>query len=221
MKLMVISIALITLFNDPLKISKINSAKSAAKTAFNSGDYKAAIEKYKFLIDSLGVKEEEVLLNLAHAYYLQKDTANAATTYQPLTASVKKEISSKAFQQLGLLANQKGKSEEALNDFKQAVKADTKNEDARYNYEMLKKKLDKKSKEEQQKKDQNQKDQDKKQEPSEFAKRLKAQADKMIAQKQYKSAYDLMMNGIKQDQTVSSFQDYIDRIKDVAEINGQ
>jgi hypothetical protein len=105
-----------------------------------------------------------------------------------------------------------GKSEQALNLFKQAIKADPSNEEARYNYEMLKKKLDKKKKEEEQKnKDKN--DKNKKQEPSEFAKKLKAQADKLVAQRQYKPAYDLMMEGLKKDETVSSYQKFIDRIK--------
>lgn len=152
------------LINDPVKISRINSAKADAKKAFQSGDYKTAAEKYTYLVDSLGVKEDEVLLNRAHAYYLMKDTANAATQYQPLTQSASKEISSKANQQLGLIANRQGKAEEALNYFKQAVKADPTNNDARYNYEMLKKKLDEKKKQEQQQnKDQNKDQQNKEQ----------------------------------------------------------
>ena len=150
------------ILNDPVKINKINSAKTEAKKAFQAGDYKTAVAKYHYLIDSLGVKEDEVMLNLAHAYYLQKDTANALSQYQPLAQSAKKEISSKANLQLGLMANQKGKSEEALSNFKKAVKEDPTNEDARYNYEMLKKKLDEQKKKEQQQDQQQNKDQEKK-----------------------------------------------------------
>jgi Ca-activated chloride channel family protein len=156
--------------NDPIKINKINTVKADAKKAFQSGDYATAVKKYHYLIDSLGVKEDEVLLNLAHAYYLQKDTANALSNYQPLAQSPKRNISSKANLQLGLMANQKGKAEEALSDFKRALKDDPTNEEARYNYEMLKKKLDEKKKQEeqnkqnkdQQNKDQQKKDQEKK-----------------------------------------------------------
>ncbi|MBT1704858.1 tetratricopeptide repeat protein [Chryseosolibacter indicus] len=215
MKIVFVLISLLFFSNDPLKISKINSAKRDAKQAFNSGDYKTAIAKYRYIVDSLGVNEDEVKLNLANAYYLSKDTANAFSTYQALTASGNKVVSSKANQQLGVMSNKQGKQEEALNYFKQAVKAHPENDDARYNYEMLKHKLDEKKKQD----EQNKKDQNKNQEPSEFAKRLKAQADKLVAQKQYQAAYDLMQNGLKQDQTVSTYQDYINRIKDVAEIN--
>jgi Ca-activated chloride channel homolog len=154
---------LMLLVSDPVKIGKINSAKKAAKDAFQSGDYQTAIEQYKYLIDSLEVNEEEVLLNLAHAEYLLKDTANAFNNYQLLTQSSKNEIASKANLQLGLMTNQKGKPEEALSYFKQALKKNPSNEDARYNYEMLKKKLDEqKKKEQQQNKDQQNKDQEKK-----------------------------------------------------------
>lgn len=216
MKITALLILLLTL-TDPLKISRINSLKSEAKNAFQSGDYKAAAEKYNYLVDSLGVKEDEVMLNRAHAYYLQKDTATAFSQYQALAQSVKKTIASRANNQLGLMTNQRGKSEEALSYFKQAIKADATNEDARYNYEMLKKKLDAKKKEDE-KKDNKNKDQ-KNQDPSEFAKRLKAQADKLVAQRRYKEAFDLMTDGLKKDQTVSSYETFINRIKDVAEIN--
>jgi hypothetical protein len=200
------------LLTDPIKISKINRAKANAKDAFQAGDYQKAASIYTYLIDSLGVQEDEVLLNRAHAYYLQKDTAHAQSDYQALAQSSKNSIASKADLHLGLIANQNKKSEQALNLFKQAIKSDPTNAEARYNYEMLKKKLDAKKKEEEQKnKDKN--DKNKKQEPSEFAKKLKEQADQLVAQRRYKSAYDLMMDGLKKDQTVSSYQKFIDRIK--------
>jgi len=149
---------------DPATVKKINAAKSAAESAYKSGDYTSAIRHYQFLVDSLGVNEDEVLLNLANAYYLAKDTANAFDHYQAVTLSSKPDIRSKAHQQLGIMANKQGRAEEALNLFKQAIKAEPSNDDARYNYEMLKKKLDEKKKQEEQqdeKKDQQQKDQQK------------------------------------------------------------
>lgn len=156
-----IAIALFTTV-DPATVRKINEAKSEAEDAFKSGDYKSAIQHYQYLVDSLGVKEDEVMLNLANAYYLEKDTANAFTTYQALTGSPKPDIKSKAHQQLGIMANKQGRAEEALNSFKQAIKAEPSNDDARYNYEMLKKKLEEQKKQEdkqKQNKDQDKKDQ--------------------------------------------------------------
>lgn len=155
MKYLLVVILSVTFLSDPGKIGKINRAKTEAQKAFNSGDYKKAINHYRYLVDSLDVKEDEVTLNMANAYYLAKDTANARQQYQSIADSPKGEIRSKAQQQLGIMANRSGKSEEALNHFKQALKANPANEDARYNYELLKKKLEEQKKQEQQQKDQN------------------------------------------------------------------
>jgi Ca-activated chloride channel homolog len=148
------------LFTDLDKIGKINSAKAEAKKAFLSGDFKKAIQKYSYLIDSLGVNEDEVRANLASAYFQANDTSRAASTYQQLTQSPNKKISSVANQQLGVMANNTEKLEEALQYFKQALKAAPENDEARYNYEVVKKKLEEKKKQQQENKDQ--KDQDKK-----------------------------------------------------------
>jgi len=173
MKVLLLIVLALFITVDPATVRRINAAKSAAEESFKNGDYKSAIQHYQFLVDSLGVSEDEVVLNLANSYYLAKDTANAFNTYQSVTESPKTDIKSKANQQLGIMANQQGRPEEALNYFKQAIKAEPTNDDARYNYEMLKKKLEDKKKEEeekqkqnkdQQKQDQENKDQQKKEE---------------------------------------------------------
>jgi Ca-activated chloride channel homolog len=150
---------------DPAKIGKINRAKEDARKAYLAGDYEKAVNHYRYLTDSLHVTEDEVTLNLANAYFNLSDTANAIGQYQSLTQSTKPAIRTAAQQQLGVIKNKQEKFEEALTHFKEAIKADPRNEDARYNYEMLKRKLDEqKKKEEQQQKDQQQdkKDQQKK-----------------------------------------------------------
>lgn len=151
------------LITDPAKIGKINRAKEEAKKAYLAGDYETAASKYQYLTDSLSVTEDEVLMNLGNAYFNLGDTASAIGRYQSLTQTANKNIRSVAQQQLGVVKNKQGKFEEALNHFKEAIKANPANEDARYNYELLKKKLDEQKKQEQQNQDQN-KDQQKQQE---------------------------------------------------------
>ena len=151
MKLMAGILLVTFLFIDPGKIGRINTLKSEAKEAFQAKDFKTAITKYKYLVDSMGVNEEEVTMNLAHAYFQAQDTANALNTYLPLTQSYDAKIKSLANQQLGVLSNRQSKLEEALNYFKQALKAAPENEDARLNYEMVKKKLEDQKKQDQQK----------------------------------------------------------------------
>lgn len=158
---------LVLLLTDPGDIGKINSAKSAAKKAYLAGDYEGAIEKYRYLVDSIGVKEDEVYMNLANSYFNLNDTTNAMSAFQPLTMSQNPKLKSIANQQLGVLTNRKGSFEEALNYFKQALKANPANEDARFNYEMVKKKLEEQKKQEQKNQDKNQQNKDKQQEEKE------------------------------------------------------
>lgn len=161
MKAGILALIIVALVTDPILIGKINKVKDEAKNAYLAGDYETAASKYQFLVDSLKVTEDEVLLNLANAYYQMNDTAQAIGNYQSLTQSSKNKIRSTAQQQLGVVANKQGKFEEALNHFKEAIKSDPTNQDARYNYELLKRKLEEQKKQEQQQKDDQNKDQNK------------------------------------------------------------
>ena len=162
----------ITSFGDLDRIAKINQLKKDAKQAYQSGDYAEAISKYHYLLDSMKVEDERIRLNLANAYYHTRDTANALNNYGSVTESHLNVIKSTAYQQTGIIQHQQKKYKEALSSFKQAIKADPTNEQARYNYEMLKKFLkeqeqqqdqnkDNNDKQDQDKKDQEKKDQDK------------------------------------------------------------
>jgi hypothetical protein len=55
-------------------------------------------------------------------------------------------------------------------------------------------------------------------EPSDFARRLKARADALVAQRQYRDALDLMNDGLRRDSTVAAFADYVQRLGDVVQI---
>ncbi len=182
----ILAAVLLTLFTltDPTLISKINGLKADAKKAYLKNDFKTAITKYRYLLDSLNVREDEVLLNLASAYYNLKDTTNALSQYQSLTASSKNQLRSKAQQQLGLIADQQGKQEEALTHFKEAIKSDLTNEDARYNYELLKKKIEEKKKQDQKKQDEKNKDKDEKKDQKKEDQEKKDQEKKDQEQKE-------------------------------------
>lgn len=211
MKIWLFIIALVII--DPSRIAKVNSAKTEARKAYMDGDYQKAVSVYTYLTDTLDVREDEVMVNLANAYFQVKDTANAISVYQSLTASPKSHIRSKAQQQLGILHHRQGKLEEALANFKEAIKADNANVDAKYNYEMLKKKLD------EEKKKQEEKDRNKPKEPSAYAKRLKAQADALLAKYRFSEAASLMNEGAKKDPSVLFYEDFMNRLKEVVTID--
>ncbi len=164
MKLVIGFLTLVLLLSGIDNIALINSLKSEAKKAYQSGDYKTAAEKYQFLVDSLQVNENEVVMNLANSLFQMNDTTNAKSQYKSLLQSNSSNMRSLSNLQLGVLANRAGKYEEALEYFKQSLRTDPSNEEARFNYEMVKKKLEEQKKQEEQKKDNKdqKKDQDKK-----------------------------------------------------------
>ncbi|MEO0558918.1 MAG: hypothetical protein AAF170_12115 [Bacteroidota bacterium] len=55
-------------------------------------------------------------------------------------------------------------------------------------------------------------------EPSDFARRLKEQADALIDQQQYRDALDLMEDGRARDSTVAAFDEFIGRLSGVVQI---
>ncbi len=149
---------------DPTEIATINKLKKSAKEAYVSENYGTAINNYRYLIDSLDVDEDEIFLNLGHAYYKQNDTTNAKNFYARATMSSKPEIKSIAYQQLGVMAKSPQTLPQSLQYLKSAIKADPTNNDARYDYELVKKLLKEQEKQKQdQEQDQQQENEDQEQ----------------------------------------------------------
>ena len=149
---MLVVLILLVKFPDPTEIAKINRLKSEAEQAYLNGNYHSAAKKYSMLYDSMNVAEDEIALNLAHSYYALGDSANAKTNYQHLTSSANRQLKSVAYQQLGVLAKTPATLKQSLAYLKSALKANPANEEARYNYEVVKKLL--KEQEQQQQEDQ-------------------------------------------------------------------
>jgi len=148
--------------NTLTRIARINELKKQAQEAFLKKDFVTAAEKYKFLIDSMNVKEDQVWLNLAHANYELKDSTQAKNGYLQLTSSTNHQIKSLAYQQLGVMETEKENFEKSLSLFKASLKADPTNEESRYNYELLKKMM---QEQDQQNHDQDQENQEQQNHP--------------------------------------------------------
>lgn len=147
------------LINDPKEIAKINALKKEAAAAYLAKDYELAISKYTLLQDSLGIDDPALKLNLAHAHYHLGDTAGAKMNYSKLSGSQNNKMKSIALQQLGVMSKDADKLEEALQQLKAAIKADPSNQEAIYNYEVVKKLIEEqKQQEQQQNQDQQNKD---------------------------------------------------------------
>jgi hypothetical protein len=48
---------------------------------------------------------------------------------------------------------------------------------------------------------------------------MKKQAEKLVAEQRYQDAYNLMQRALEADDTVRAFNDFIERIRNVSEIN--
>lgn len=152
----IISVSMIIGIGD---IAEINRLKKEAEQAYLNGNFSTAIAHYHTLLDSFKVSDENIKLNLANAYLQAKDTATAQQHYRQLSNSADRQVKSVAQQQLGVVAHKQQQLKEALQHFKEALKADSMNEDARYNYELLKKKLQDQQQQENQEQEQNNEDQ--------------------------------------------------------------
>jgi hypothetical protein len=165
MKYIVFALLLFAGLKDFNKISRVNYHKREAEKAIDSEDYMKAINSYKILIDSMQVDDDRLYLNIANAYYQSADTTNAAYYYSRIIDSEDPLLRSQAYQQLGVINQQQNKNEASLQHFKQALKANPSNDQARYNYELLKKIMDQQQQQEnqdnQEEQDQEQQDQEK------------------------------------------------------------
>ncbi|MFL5729169.1 MAG: tetratricopeptide repeat protein [Cytophagaceae bacterium] len=128
------------------EIADVNRLKNEAERAYASKQYKTAAEKYTILIRTYNSKDERIRMNLAHSWYLLHDSVNAEFHYKKLSQSANLKLNSVSNQQLGMLSASHKEYQQALQYFRLALKADPGNESARYNYELISKKLDQQKK---------------------------------------------------------------------------
>ncbi len=149
------------------KTAAINRLKQNAEIAFKNGYFLVAAKKYDSLIKHFEVKEPQIYLNLAHCYYQLKDSAQSRRYYRYVTDSVpNNQMRSIAYQQLGNMEAQTRSIptyQKAVNYFKNALKVQPENKEARHNYEVSRKILN----ELQQQQQQQQQNQDQKQDKKE------------------------------------------------------
>jgi cobalamin biosynthesis protein CobT len=184
MKILAILIILLAIdLPDLNKIATINRLKEEAAVAYKLARYNVAINRYKNLIDTLGEKDEKLLLNLAHAYYKSEDTTNAYKQYSELTSATDNYVRSLAHQQMGTMRVKAKDLESALLHYKSALKAEPKNDEARANYETVKKMLEQQKKQQQQNQDNKDQSQDKKESEQDKKEQEKKEQEKKEQEK--------------------------------------
>lgn len=122
-------------------VAERNRLKIEAGTAFMKKNYALARDKYQNLANISFNLEPEARLNMAHAYFFTQDTSRALQEYKRLLRVSDEQIFTGALIQIGVINAMQHDSATALKLFKEALQKSPANLTARYNYELLKKRL--------------------------------------------------------------------------------
>ena len=163
---MIIKFIIIILLNIN-NIDEINRLTKEAEIYFKNEEYDKSIANYKILIDSFDVTNEKIYLNLAHSHFLSNDTAKALENYTYATITNNNKIKSIALQQIGNINESRNKLEEALDFYKESIISDNSNIDSKFNYELVKKKIQEQKENKQEKPDEKNNKEDKKEDKKE------------------------------------------------------
>ncbi len=193
------------------KVSRMNAAIDTAAESYAKAEYEKSISDHLMIQEQFGYQGAELDFNLGLSHQYAEKVDEALGFYDKVTISPDKILASFAFNQSGVILGNKEEYEAALSKFKSALIKDPMNEAARHNYELLARWL---------KRDQERKEQEQnKPEPSDFAKRKKAEADRLVEQFRFKDALNLMQEALAQDETVAAYQEFIKSLEEVTEIN--
>lgn len=121
-------------------VKNTNRLKELGTQFYNSQQYPNALQCYYDLVNKHHLKEEEILLNLAHCYYQVGALEICKKIYFPLSKSNINSIKSQANVQLAILEALNGRRSSALQYLKIALISEPDNKIGRYNYELLLKK---------------------------------------------------------------------------------
>lgn len=185
-----------------------------ANEAYEKGNYAEAEALYLKAIEE-NPEDARLYFNLGNAQAKQGKTEEAIESYMEAKA-LAKDPADKAGAEynIGTLMAQTSQWKPATAHFKKALKLNPGDPDAKHNYELALAKQQEEQEEQQQ-----QQENQPPPKPSEYAKAMKKRAEKLVAQRKYAEAYDLMQQALAADNTVRAFNSFIERTKNVAEIN--
>ncbi len=181
--------------------------------AYAEGDFETADALYREGVDrsEAGAVRADLYNNLGCALYEQEDFAGAQTAFEAsLGAALTAEGRARAAYNAGNAAARQQNFDAALGFYRQALLAEPGHADAKFNYEYLKRQLQQ---------DRPQEPESETVQPSPFAQAVKAEADALVAARQYRAALDVMRRGLAADSTVGAYGDFLDRLGTVTEID--
>lgn len=160
--------------------------------------------------------------DIANTLYEKKKYEEALKLYDKITKDPDDPVlQSRAYYNLGNTLYRLNKLPESILAYKEALKLNPDDAQAKYNLEYVRARLKQNAKKQEQQQQNPQQQNQKKIEPSEYAKKLRAQAEALVARREYQQALVLMQEGLKTDETVAAYQDFITRLETVVEIVGK
>ncbi len=183
--------------------------------AYEKGDYVEAETFYRSALEE-NPENAQLYFNLGNALAKQDKVQEAIDAYLEFDKRAESN-SEKALAQynIGTLLAKGEQWKPAKMHLRNALKLNPTDVETKQNYELASSKAEEEENEQQQEQQQNQEQK----EPSEYALAMKQQAEKLVSEKKYKQAFDLMQQAMQVDETVSNFKDFIERIGAVDQIN--
>jgi Ca-activated chloride channel family protein len=195
------------------------ASSSSALREYNEGKFDLAFKDYQRLIEKKG-SDPRLHFNAGNAAYRSQQFEAAAKLFNESLASPDLKLQALSYYNRGNSFYKMGESlpdpqkrieawEKAVKDYQSVMHLNSADADAKFNYEFVKKKL------EELKQQQQKQDQQKNIEPSEEAKKAKAEADAAVARREYAKALQIMETQLNKDPSTQYYNDYIQRLKDV------
>jgi len=195
------------------------ASTSSALREYKAGKYDEALKEYEQLLQRKS-DDPRLHFNAGAAAYRNQQFDEAAKQFNQAVASPDLKLQELSYYNrgnaeywLGMKNSDPGKRTEAweksLKDYELSMKLNPQDGDARFNHEFVKKRLEELKQQQQQKQDQS------KIQPSEAAKKAKAEADEAVRRRDYPKALGIMEKQLEQDETTRYYEDYIQRLKEV------
>lgn len=192
-----------------------NGDAKKGNEAYKKGEYVEAEALYRVSLEA-DPENVEVHFNLANALAKQGKTEEAIQSFMEYRALAntpdKKAL---AEYNIGSMLADGEQWKPAAQHFRNSLKLNPSDLEAKHNFERAYAEANKQD-EQQQNEDQENQEQEP---PTEYAKAMKKRAEQLVDQRKYNEAFNLMQEALKVDQTVQNFNDFIQRISQVSEIN--
>jgi Ca-activated chloride channel family protein len=196
-----------------------HASTSSAFREYKAGKYDQALKEYELLL-ARGGNDPRLHFNAGAAAYRERRYDEAAKEFKEALTSSDLKMQAVAYYNHGNTLFRLGEAmpdiskrteawEKALKDYESSLQLNGADQDAKFNHEFVKKKL------EELKQQQQQQNQPNNIQPGEEAKKAKAEADRAVARREYAKALEIMETQLSKDPTTQAYSDYIQRLKEV------